>query len=73
MEVIQFLGFVELYNIRMFRKNGIERSHSAGTKIVNTKKIPSDFFTPNQPPRKKDNPSLTLLKPRELKSVEKTK
>ena len=48
----------------MFRKNTYERSNSASTKLITSKKLPSDFFTPTLSTFKKQNNSQSLLKVR---------
>lgn len=55
----------------MFRKNTIERSNSACAKLITSKKLPADFFTPNSSTFKKQNNSQSQLKVREIKSFEK--
>lgn len=55
----------------MFRKNNIERSHSAGTRMVASKKLPSDFFTPSKSNAKREKTEESPCKVREVKSIEK--
>jgi hypothetical protein len=54
----------------MFRKNTIERSHSAGTRVLASKKLPSDFFTPSRSTSKKDCDSWEPGKVRQVRSIE---
>lgn len=54
----------------MFRKNTIERSNSAGTRVLASRKLPSDFFTPSKSSIKKYEPMSAAPKPREVKSIE---
>ena len=52
------MSFIECRTIiiLMFRKNTNERSQSAGTRMLASKKLPSDFFTPSKNTiKQKDN------------------
>ena len=57
----------------MFRKGMNERSQSAGTKLIVSKKLPSDFFTPSQSALKKQSNSQSQVNVRQIKSIEKIK
>lgn len=57
----------------MFRKNTIERSNSAGARVLVTRKLPSDFFTPSKCSSKKEEPMSAVLKPREVRSIERAR
>ena len=53
----------------MFRNNAVERSHSAGAKVINSRKLPSDFFTPSKNNSKKGEEGPSRLKAREIQLV----
>ena len=67
---IQSSIFLHCYNILMFRNHGIERSNSAGTRVVASRKLPSDFFTPSKSCSKKDKAGQSQFKMKDAQSID---